>query len=147
MLHCKCNDNQTQWDNNFVLLSKQHVDKGFMHICIILEGKKQQAMWSCIQKFHRLYSRVWTTQKLQTKVSSCVSGFSLHNPIYPGILFLILSLQTGLRYPLSAHRGIYNVVCISLYPRILASITPLSAELGLQIQIYPIENFLVLCKL
>ena len=39
-------------------------------------GKEQQVMWSCIQKFHRLYSRVWVTQKLQTKVSSCVSGFN-----------------------------------------------------------------------
>ena len=37
-------------------------------------GKEQQVMWNCIQQFHRLYSSVWYRQKLQTKVSSYVSG-------------------------------------------------------------------------
>ena len=69
MLHCKCNDNRTQWDNNFVLLSKHHVDKGLMHYMHNSSGKGQQVIWSCIQKFHCLYSSVWYTQKLQTKVS------------------------------------------------------------------------------
>ena len=68
MLHCKCNDNQTQWDNNSVLLSKHHVDKGYMHMHNFSE-KEQQVMCNCIQKFHHLYSSVWYTQKLHTKVA------------------------------------------------------------------------------
>ena len=36
MLQCKCNDNETQWDNNFIPISKHPVDKGLMHVCIIL---------------------------------------------------------------------------------------------------------------
>ena len=43
MLHCKSNENQTQWDNNFVLLIKHHVDKDFMHMHNF-SRKEQQVM-------------------------------------------------------------------------------------------------------
>ena len=67
MLLCKCNDNQTQWDNNFVFLSKHHVDTGFrttgnVELHTIVSSSVQKCMIdtkvaykSCRQNFHRVY--------------------------------------------------------------------------------------------